>query len=121
MGGRHAPTDNDSMTYVEPRYVVRFRPGSPEMLVVGFTTFFGACFAVVTALSFRFVDCAVEASSECTTPGRVQLLIAFAGVIPALGTLVHAIRRRGHPWRWFSVTALSYALWIVYSSEVLFD
>ncbi len=66
------------------------------------------------AFGLRIVDCANEAFSRCSGPGLVQLLIALAGLIPALGTTVTSFRGRGHPGRWFWLTGLTYAVWLLY-------
>ena len=108
-----ASADNQSAVD-ERTYTATFRPGTPETIVVGVLTVAGALFAIYIANVLRFVDCANEAWSECSTPGLVQLLIAWAGLLPALGTLVSTIRKRGHPWRWFAATGLVYAGWLVY-------
>jgi hypothetical protein len=73
-----------------------------------------AGFGVYVGLGLRFVDCANEAFSVCSTPGLVQLLIALVGVVPAFGTLLQSFRGRGHPGRWFWLTALTYAVWGLY-------
>jgi hypothetical protein len=66
------------------------------------------------ALTLRFVDCANEAYSTCSGPGLVQLLVALAGLAPALGSVVTSFRGRGHPGRWFWLTGLIYAVWGLY-------
>ena len=73
------------------------------------------------ANSLRVVDCAHEAWSVCSMPGLIQLLIALTGLIPALGTLFQSFRGRGHPGRWFWLTALTYAAWGLYLWQVGYD
>jgi uncharacterized membrane protein YhaH (DUF805 family) len=72
-----------------------------------------ASFAAYIANALRFVDCANEASSECSTPGLVQLVIALAGLAPALLMLIQSARGRGRPGVWFILTALVYAVWLL--------
>lgn len=105
------------MSEFEPRYVLSFRSGTPEMIVVGVCTVLGAAFVVLFAYVVREFVCA-EASSECSSGALVQLVIACVGLIPALGTLVASARRRGHPWRWFLVTVISYAFWALFPLSV---
>lgn len=93
------------------RATLHFRAGSLEMVVVGLLTLAGALVATWTAITFRFVDCANEASSECSSQGQHQLVVALVGLVPALGTLVASIRKRGRPWRWFLATLVFYAVW----------
>jgi hypothetical protein len=76
-----------------------------------------AGFAVYVALAWRWVECA-EDWSRCSAPGLVQLVIAGLGLLPALAMLVFAICGRGHPWRWLLGTALVYAAWGVFVSQV---
>lgn len=81
---------------------------------VSFVTVICAVFGAYAGLGLRFVDCANEAFSVCSTPGLVQLLIALAGLIPALAMVFQSFRGRGHPGRWFWLTALTYAAWGLY-------
>lgn len=41
------------MSELEPRYVLSFRPGTPEMIVVGVCTVLGRALAVFFAYVFR--------------------------------------------------------------------
>lgn len=84
------------------------------MIVVGVCTVLGGALAVFFAYVFREFECYAEAWSECSTGGLVQLVIACVGLVPALGTLVASARRRGHPWRWFLVTAIFYGFWALF-------
>ena len=72
-----------------------------------------AAFAALTANALRFVDCANEATSECSTPGLVQLVVAWGGLVPALVLLIQSARGRGRPGLWFCLTALVYAVWFL--------
>ena len=56
-----------------------------------------AGFVALTAASLRFADCANEATSECSTPGLVQLVVAWAGLAPVLVLLVQSTRGHGRP------------------------
>ena len=91
-----------------------FRAGTPEMVGVGLLTFAGAVVAALVALFFRGLGCAW---AGCSTEGLVQLLVACGGVITALGTFVESFRERGHPWRWFCVTALILAGWGLFVND----
>jgi hypothetical protein len=88
---------------------------------VAVVTILGAGFAVFIAQGLRFVDCANEAWSVCSTRGLVQLVIALAGLILAFGMLVQSFRGRGHPGRWFWLTALVYAFWGLYLWQVGYE
>lgn len=90
-----------------------FRPGSPFRITVGVLTLLGAIAAVYVADVLRFVDCASEASSECSAAGHHQQVAAYVGLVPAICTLVSSLRTRGHPRFWLIVTALVYGVWIV--------
>lgn len=102
------------MTGTEPRYVVTFRPGTPEMIVVGVLTVVGAGFGTLLALIIRSYDCG-EGRNGCSTEGLVQLVIASTGLILALAMLVESSRSRGRPWRWFAAAAIVYAVWVVFT------
>jgi hypothetical protein len=99
------------MAEPEPRYVMTFRARRPETIVVATLTFFGAVFAVWVAAFLREFECTAEAWSQCSAAGLVQLLVAVGGLIAAVAMLVESLRNRGHPWRWFCVTALVFAGW----------
>lgn len=91
----------------------------PRALIpAGVIAVLGATFAIYLAVGVRVVDCSNEASSKCSTGGLVQLVIAGLGALPALATLALAAWGRGHPLRWFLLTALVYAAWGVYVSEL---
>jgi hypothetical protein len=77
--------------------------------------------SVYIALGLRVVDCSNEAFSTCSTRGLVQLLLALAGLVPALVTVVQSFRGRGHPGRWFWLTTLVYAAWGLYVWQVGYD
>jgi hypothetical protein len=96
-----------------PRYIATFRARTPEMIVVGALTFFGAVFLVLAAQAFRALDCGAEGSSECSTAGLVQLVVAVTGVAPAALTLAASLRERGRPWRWFLATVAWYSGWLL--------
>ena len=92
-----------------------------SFVLPGVFAFLAAGFAFHVAYVWRWVDCSNEASSECSTSGLAQLVIAGVGLLPALATFALAICRRGRPWRWFLLTALVYGAWGVYVSEVFVD
>jgi undecaprenyl pyrophosphate phosphatase UppP len=89
------------------------RPGSPTRIALGVLTLVGAIFAVLVADTLAFVDCAAEASSECTDAGQQQQIAAYVGLVPAIATSVACLRSRGRPKLWLVATALIYGVWIV--------
>jgi hypothetical protein len=97
----------------DPLTQALFRPRSPARFLIGALTLFGAIVVVLLADTLGFVDCANEASSECTDAGRDQQVVAYIGLIPALCAFVSCMRSRGHPRFWFLMTVLVYALWIL--------
>ena len=59
---------------------------------------------------FRSFDCDDE-NADCGTASLSHLVIAYAGLIPAVATLMASIRRQGRPWLWFLATLGVYAGW----------
>jgi uncharacterized membrane protein YhaH (DUF805 family) len=78
------------------------------MIVVGLLVVVGAGLAVGVTWIAREISCG-EAQPECNDEALIVLLLAIAGLIPGLGMLVASWHQRGHPWRWFLVTAVVYA------------
>ncbi len=95
----------------EPRYVLTFRPGTPEMVVVAAAALIGAAAAVAISFVARSVGCG-EANGDCGA-GTALLVGACAGAIPVLAMLIESGRRHGHPWYWFVAAAVVYAFWAV--------
>lgn len=92
--------------------------GDPRALVpAGVLAILGSAVAIYLAVAIRVVDCGNEASSECSTGGLVQLVVAGLGALPVLWMLVLAVSGRGHPLRWFLLAALVYGAWGVYVSQ----
>jgi hypothetical protein len=81
-------------------------------IAVGILTVLAAGVAVLIADTLSFVDCASEASSECSDAGRHQRIAAYLVLLPAIGTLVSSLRSRGRPKLWFFAAAVLYGLWI---------
>lgn len=77
-------------------------------------TLLGAFVLSSLAWLFRVIDCSEESYSTCSTSGRVQLLMALAGLVPALGMMIQSGRGRGRPALWLLATALVYATWGLY-------
>jgi hypothetical protein len=77
-------------------------------------TVLGASLGILLAVGVRVTDCKEEASSACSTASLLQLLGAVVGLIPAVGTFVESVRRRGRALPWFLMTALIYAVWGLY-------
>lgn len=97
------------MAEPEPRYVATFRPGTPEMVIVAFLVVLGAVFvAGLTQVARGICE-----DSECSSEGRILLIVAVVGLVPALAMLIESGRRRGHPWPWFFATVFIYAIWAV--------
>jgi hypothetical protein len=80
------------------------------MWAVGALTLLGALSIAWVAHDLRKLDCEAEATSECSAGGLALLLFAYAGVLPALGTLVESLRQGGRPWRWFLATIIVYVV-----------
>jgi hypothetical protein len=93
----------------EPRYVATFRPETLEMVTVAFLVLLGAVFVV----GFAQVARGICEDSDCSSEGRVLLIVAVVGFVRALAMLVESGRTRGHPWPWFFATVLVYAIWAV--------
>jgi uncharacterized membrane protein YhaH (DUF805 family) len=74
----------------------------------------GAVIATYFAFVFRAIDCSEESYSTCSTSGLVQLVIAAAGLVPALAMMTQSLRGRGRPSRWFVATVVVYATWFLY-------
>lgn len=104
-----AAVDNEAVAKPEPRYVLSFRPGTAEMVVVGVLVVLGAAVAVGVTWIAREITCG-ESDSDCGG-ARALLIVAIVGLMPALGMLITSGRRTGHPWRWFVATVLVYAVW----------
>jgi uncharacterized protein (DUF983 family) len=94
----------------ESRYILTFKPGSPEMIVFAAAALVGAGFAVFITVISRAFACGEGSSDDCTA-GSALLVISGVGVVPVLGMLVESARRRGHPWYWFFAAVIVYALW----------
>lgn len=77
-------------------------------------TLLGAGYLAFFAYLLRIIDCHEDTGSVCTTSGLVQLLIALAGLVPALGMMVQSLRGRGRPSYWFAATAVVYVTWAIY-------
>jgi hypothetical protein len=80
------------------------------MVLVGVATVIGAAFLWWFSQAIRALDCGAEASSECSTEGLLLVIFGWAGLVPAIATLVESLRVRGRPWRWFCATLVLYAL-----------
>jgi multisubunit Na+/H+ antiporter MnhB subunit len=96
------------MAEPEPRYVLTFKPGSPEIIVVAIAALVGAGFTIFFSFVLRSLSCG---EGDCGEGFLAMLVIACAGVAPLLGMLVESVRRRGHPWYWFFAAAFVYAFW----------
>ena len=79
------------------------------MVIVAVLVVLGASLAVGLTWIARGIACG-EAGGDCG-PGLPLLILAAAGLVPALGMLIASGRSRGHPWRWFFATASVYAVW----------
>jgi uncharacterized membrane protein YqaE (UPF0057 family) len=77
------------------------------MVIVAFLVVLGAVFAVGLAWVAR----GICEDSECSSEGLAAVIVAVVGLVPALAMLVESGRTRGHPWIWFLITALVYAVW----------
>jgi hypothetical protein len=86
------------------------------MIAFGSLTVVAAALVVFVARFFRSYDCHGE-NADCETESLSQLVIAYAGLIPAVGTLVASIRGQGHPWLWFLATVGVYAAWALLIAE----
>jgi hypothetical protein len=86
--------------------------------VVGLGACLGAAVAVFYSVIFRALDCESD-NGACRGPGTTLVVVAVAGVVPALGTLVAAARGRGHTGRWLAATALVCVLWAVIFEAVV--
>ena len=99
----------------EPRYVLTFKPGSPEMIVVSVIALVGAGIAVLVSWLLRALICGEVFSndSEDCGGGTALLVIALVGLAPVLGMVVTSTRRHGHPWYWFFAGVFVYGFWAV--------
>jgi hypothetical protein len=80
-------------------------------LAAGALTLLLALFFVYLALALRGLDCVSQTSDGCGIGSEIQLGIAVAGLIPAAGLLIQAMRGRGSLGVWFCATVLVYVIW----------
>lgn len=83
------------------------------MVIVAFLVVLGSVFAV----GLSWVARGICEDSECRSEGLVAVIVAVVGLVPALVMLVESGRTRGHPWIWFFITVLMYAVWALILSE----
>jgi hypothetical protein len=112
--------DTSPMAEPEPRYVLTFKPATPEMVVVSLAALVGAGVAVFFSWVVNEIACEGAASPEdCGHGGTALLTIALIGLVPALGMVVESARPGGHPWYWFLAGALVYGFWAVVFASVV--
>ncbi len=101
------------MAEPEPRYVLTFKPGSPEMVVMSTIALVGAAIAVLVSWVARALICGEVMSSDSNVcgGGTALLAISLAGLVPVVGMVVESARRRGHPWYWFFAAVFVYGFW----------
>jgi hypothetical protein len=99
----------------EPRYVLTFKPGSPEMIVVSLLALVGGGIAVLVSWVLRALICGevLDNSSDSCRGGTALLVVALVGLAPVVGMVVESARRRGHPWYWFFAGVFVYGFWAV--------
>lgn len=111
-----AATDTSFVPDPEPRYVLNFKPGSAEMIVVSVLALVGAAIAVLVSWVLRALICSevLENRSDSCEGGTALLVVAMVGLAPVVGMVVESTRRRGHPWYWFFAGVFVYGFWAVF-------
>lgn len=79
-------------------------------IIVALLTVAGATFIAWFSWTAREFVCGEKLQGDCDG-GTPVVVVAMIGLMPAVGMLVGSWRARGHPWRWFLVTALAYVAW----------